>query len=375
MKTIGKAFGRLGLAMMAWGVVACGEDGSSEPGPTGTVFGPSSSQSPTQQPTVGPSPNTNVPIAGNGTPPSIPQPTTPVESPTPTPAENPTPAVQPGNANGQVAAFLEDMGDGWTNLVQGSWSLPAASEGYICVRFTLPEAVAFKSMKPISPPGTHHTVLSFDDTAAAPDGSTECDAFANGDHILAASGVGTEATDPLPDGVSFQLPKGAQLLLNLHLFNATDAELTGVSGTLITLADAEANDIKAENILAGTVNLNIPPGRVTQSGRCTFTGDATIVQLFPHMHQVGAHMKVVAHSAAMGEQVIYDSDYNFEEQLFYTVGPVQMATGDYVSVDCTYENTTGQTINWGDSSKAEMCFVGLVRYPALGGNLGIACTN
>lgn len=290
--------------------------------------------------------------------------------PNPTPV-TPTVMGGPGDA---APTFLQDMGDGWRSLVSGSWTLPPAVEGYTCVRYTLPEAVSFKSLMPVAPPGTHHTVLTYDDAPKDQDGTFKCDAFTNGEHVLASSGVGTEATTPLPDGVSYQLPAGSQLVLNLHLFNATGAALAGRTGIMVTLAN-EGENIQAENMLAGPVQLMIPPGEVVQQGRCTFTGSSTIVEIFPHMHQVGRHMRVVAHSSIDGDQVLHDAAYDFEYQLFYPVGPVRMAAGDYVSVECTYQNDTGRMITWGDSSESEMCFAGLVRYPALGSNLGVACAN
>ena len=45
---------------------------------------------------------------------------------------------------------------------------------------------------------------------------------------------------PSSDGVAIKLRKGQQLLLNLHLFNLTDAPLTGTSGTeIITMPESE----------------------------------------------------------------------------------------------------------------------------------------
>jgi hypothetical protein len=41
-----------------------------------------------------------------------------------------------------------------------------------------------------------------------------------------------------------------------------------------------------------------------------------------------------------------------------------MRAGDQVQIECTYQNDTDETLHWGDSSLAEMCFIGLWRYPA-----------
>jgi hypothetical protein len=40
---------------------------------------------------------------------------------------------------------------------------------------------------------------------------------------------------------------------------------------------------------------------------------------------------------------------------------------------CTYDNTTGQTVRFGESSDDEMCFTDLFYYPAQGANF--VCTG
>jgi hypothetical protein len=89
------------------------------------------------------------------------------------------------------------------------------------------------------------------------------------------------------------------------------------------------------------------------------------------MHQTGVAMKIVAHTAQHGDLVFYDGPYDFENQLAYPVDMVTMRKGDVVDVSCTYENPTGATLTWGESSKQEMCNAGLARFPAGGPNVCI----
>lgn len=333
------------------------------PNPTGAAT-PSPSQAPSAGAAAPPQDAT-----GNG-------PSAPPQAPR-QPAGQPTTQSTEGPASEPTTQPEE----GWDELVSGQWTLPPGTESYVCVYMTLQEPIAFRALRPESPPGTHHTLLSYFDAPEHDDGTVPCSVSDNGDHILAATGVGTEATQPLPEGVSFQLPAGSQLLLNLHLYNATDDMLSGRTGITIKRSETPDVDIRAEHILAGPLRLQIPPGEATQMGRCTFTGDATVVEIFPHMHQLGSHIRVVAHSTTQGERVLHDADYDFEEQLFYPIEPLEMAEGDHVTVECTYQNDTGQTVTFGDSSDSEMCFAGLIRYPALGGSLksvggtlGLLCT-
>lgn len=81
------------------------------------------------------------------------------------------------------------------------------------------------------------------------------------------------------------------------------------------------------------------------------------------MHQLGVYMKVVAKRASGGDVTLFDDEYSFEEQIIHRIDPVEMAAGDTVDVECTYENDTGTTVTFGDSSFSEMCFAGLLHYP------------
>ncbi len=211
---------------------------------------------------------------------------------------NSYPAGEPGadGGGGGGTADAGGSGDGWQTLIEGSWSIPAGSEGYRCVRATVPEDMYISQFRAVIPLGTHHTVLATD-SAGGPDGEFDCTANTLGDGAIFGSGVGTNPI-AFPPGVAVKVSKGQQLLLNLHLFNIGDSELTGTSGTEIKTIPADQVEHEAEVVLMGNVfNLHIPPGQSTQTGRCVMNGDVTLFAVNPHMHQLGTHMKVVAKSS------------------------------------------------------------------------------
>jgi hypothetical protein len=96
------------------------------------------------------------------------------------------------------------------------------------------------------------------------------------------------------------------------------------------------------------------------------THDVTLFSVAPHMHQLGTYMKVVAEPAGSDEVVLHDGPYDFTEQRYYSIDPLELAQGDTVRVECTHTNTTDHLVTFGDSSLAEMCFAGIYRYPADG---------
>ena len=266
--------------------------------------------------------------------------------------------------------FLEDMGDGWVRLMEVEWHVGAGAEGYRCRTFTVPEDIHVTAFFPQVPLGTHH--LGFDVSAVPtrPDGLYACGVSTVGERKLQGAGIGSEPTE-LPDGVAMPLLKGQQLFLNLHLFNASTEALQGRSGMWVRTVPAEEVVHRAEVILAGPLNLQVPPGRSTQSGHCTLRADATLYGIAPHMHQTGVHTRATLVSTNGEQTVLFDGPHDFEHQLWYTVEERQLHAGDRVDIECTYENDTSRTIPWGDSALDEMCFVNLSVYPAIGYGAGV----
>jgi hypothetical protein len=267
------------------------------------------------------------------------------------------------------ANFLSDAAEGRRNLIQVDWEIPAGTEQYLCGRVTVTEDVYLKAFYALSPLGTHHTLVTVLSKPDGPDGVVECDAAEVGTRSVTGSGVGTPSRQ-LPPGIAMKLERGTQLLLNLHLFNVNEAPLRGRSGTLAETTPPESVTVLADSVSVGPIKLVVPPGRSVQSGVCTVDYDYTIFSVVPHMHQMGVHMKVVARPAAGAELVLHDGPYEFENQIGYRLDPLALKKGDTMLVECTYENTTGQTLHFGESTKDEMCLAGMARYPA-GGK--IAC--
>ena len=258
----------------------------------------------------------------------------------------------------------------WKPLIEGAWELPPGEEGYFCARLTAKEDIYIKEFQPIAPAGTHHTLLSIYETPAGPDGTKPCTAGDNGHTTLLGSGVGEKySAGPLPEGVAYKIVKGWQLNMNLHLFNVQDTPLKGVSGTKIRTTTVDKVKQTAEVILAGPIQLAIPTGKSTSSGKCTIKSDTTVFAVSPHMHQLGSHLKAVLTGTGREPVTLYDGPYDFEEQRQFPANQLVLKKGDVVSIDCTYQNDTGKMVAFGESSLDEMCFLGMYRYPVAGEGL------
>ena len=257
---------------------------------------------------------------------------------------------------------------GFTRLIGRSWSMSAGQpDTYRCVRITIPQDTYITAFAAQAPLGTHHTVLSVRDGQAGTDGEYDCGANSLDMNMLYASGVGTDVFD-LPAGVGLKVKAGQQLNLNLHLFNASDSPLAGESAILVK-AQATPPPMLAEMIFAGSFAISVPPGATrTVNGGCTLPAGVNqqLFALWPHMHQYATHQKVeLVHGGTTS--VLLDEPYTFVEQPYYRQDPlIPVVGGDRLKVACTYTNTSGSTISFGDSSNQEMCFTGMYLYPARG---------
>ncbi len=237
----------------------------------------------------------------------------------------------------------------WTPLITGSWSLAAHTEDTNDLHvMAVNRDIYVGGIRPISPLGTHHTVL-----------------FRNGPSgILFASGLGTGEV-VFPPGVGLKLSPGDNLALQLHIFNAGDVQLSGTSG--IEILEIAAADVvhEADIFLPGPTNISLDPGLTTTIGStCTLSDAQTVFALFPHMHQLGTHFKTTLTQGGTAI-ALHDAPYAFENQSFTSFAPISLAAGDTIRTECTWVNTTGAQVGYGESSNSEMCYSILYRWPAL----------
>jgi hypothetical protein len=239
----------------------------------------------------------------------------------------------------------------WQPLVTKQWTLAAGEERTSDLQLlNLDHDVYVGAIRPISPPGTHHTLLA---------------RGLSNTNIIYASGLGTNALT-FPEGTGLKLPAGTLLGLQLHIFNLAETELSGMSGIEVKVVDPATVTQEVDLFLPGPKNLSLPPNQVsTATGTCTVRVPQKIFALFPHMHQLGTHIKTTLTVGGV-QRVLHDADYSFEHQAFDAFEPIQLAAGDTITTECTWNNTTAQAVTYGESSTTEMCYSILYRYPGDG---------
>jgi hypothetical protein len=236
----------------------------------------------------------------------------------------------------------------WSPLISKTWTLqPGEEKTSDLMLDTVDHDMYISAIRPLAPLGTHHTVLF---------------RGATGTNVIYASGVGTGEL-MFPPGKGFKLTSGTALGLQLHIYNVGDTALTGTSGIEVVEVDPATITDEVDLFLPGPRDLTIPPtANAKVSGTCTVTKAYSVFALFPHMHQLGSHMKTTL-TVGGAEQTLFDDAYDFQHQAVLSFDPIQLSVGDKINTECTWNNTTGTTVNYGESSTTEMCYSILYRFP------------
>ena len=269
----------------------------------------------------------------------------------------------PGSGSGDGSI----SGGSWTTLAQRTWMLGALAEDYKCRGMMTTQDMWIAGYRPIDPSGTHHMIVTLPPTAG-PIGDYDCNAAdVQSEKLLYGAGTGTTEF-MFPTGVAMKLPAGTYVNLKMHVANFGDTPLSGTSGVEVYAVPASSVVNQADMLFLGNRNFMVAGDSQPHviQGLCSAPADWHIFNLWPHMHQFGTHQKVVVQHANNSTETLIDTDYSVNEQRNYQMANIAIGTNETLLVDCTYVNTSGQTVQSGDGALAEMCVSGFYKYPAGG---------
>lgn len=158
-----------------------------------------------------------------------------------------------------------------------------------------------------------------------------------------------------PEGTALPIPANATMDMNSHYVNKTTSALTGeVYMNLYTTNKANVKNV-VKTMDYNNTNLPIPAKtRVTLSKTFTMSKPIKVLVLTSHTHKLGEKFVVRIKGGARDGEIIYTStNWEHPEIITFTT-PVQLAKGDALVSEITYNNTTAKDVNFGLSSEDEM---------------------
>jgi peroxiredoxin len=173
----------------------------------------------------------------------------------------------------------------------------------------------------------------------------------------------------LPDGYGWRLPKGADVVIQVHYHRDGRVEKDRTRIGLYFAKKSEGIKPFKGGIIAGLF-LAIPANndKFQVTGTAQAIEDCTVYSIMPHMHLVGRSIKVTM-KPPEGETKtlleIKDWDYNWQETYFLKQ-PLKVKAGTTFRVEAIYDNSAKNVNNpndppkdviIGEQSTNEMCFV------------------
>lgn len=184
----------------------------------------------------------------------------------------------------------------------------------------------------------------------------------------AVGGCGQEY--PPEVGMWLPDPTDGKLMIQWHHFNTTGTPQPDNSKVQICTVPQGARPNVGDVTHLGTENFNsflgMPPGPNDFTTSCVNEsgGDAYVVGWMPHMHLLGINMKTVLKHADGSMETVFDKPFKFDYQVGYAQNPaVKVANGETLITTCSFNNTTGANVAFGQSTKAEMCYQFASYYP------------
>jgi peroxiredoxin len=172
----------------------------------------------------------------------------------------------------------------------------------------------------------------------------------------------------LPEGYGYLLPKGSDVILQLHYHRNGRLEKDRTS---IGLYFAKSDKVKPFKgmVLPGRF-LVIPPGneRFRAQGGLEVQQECKLYSVMPHMHMLGREVKVTL-TPPGGQSTtlvaIKDWDYNWQETYFFQK-PIDIKPGTRLEVEAFYDNSSKNPNNpsdpprwvkFGEETTDEMCYI------------------
>jgi hypothetical protein len=264
-----------------------------------------------------------------------------------------------------------DMAQSFAGIeVAGEYTLPPQSEKYFCYTKYTTEDLAIQEVQVQNGLRTHHVMIASTLGGSEPDGFSECPAQVKQTWIPLYGGGASTPGVRLPDTAAFKFPKDTQILMQLHLVNASAQAVTETTRARLISASGDTSALRPAGIFAvGNTSFNIPDKSVGYRvrGGCALSSGAPkamdVFALFPHMHQRGRTIGLeYGKTEAQATRVYGIDDWSFGDQPMH-LQTIKVAKGDFLRATCTFDNNDGRAVTYGESTFDEMCFMVLFYTP------------
>jgi peroxiredoxin/mono/diheme cytochrome c family protein len=170
----------------------------------------------------------------------------------------------------------------------------------------------------------------------------------------------------LPKGTGYRLPKGADIVLQIHYYRTGKTERDRSKVALYFTKEPNPEMVSIAWIL--NTWFRLPPGAERHEVKAAWIAprDARVVAILPHMHLLGKEMKITAYPPN-GDPIplvwIKNWDFNWQDN-YHFKEPITLPKGTRVEVIAYYDNSEKnprnpnsppKPVTWGEKTSDEMC--------------------
>ena len=267
-------------------------------------------------------------------------------------------------------------------LKMDGFQVPPGGEFYKCQDFpnTFGGNIAIVESKSEMTPGSHHMFVFrlassgfYGGMANLGPGNTEgplvdCPSGGTEFHPFVHAAQTPEQDFTYPDGLGQAFNSDETVRLMVHYLNTTSDAIDAAVTVTLKYVDAKAVTNLAASVFLNSLSITVPPGTSTQGFSYTLPMDINLLGAAGHMHRRGTHFVGSAVFPDGTNKQLYTTD-TWDEPVPAVFSPaVAIPGGSTINWACTYSNSTGQTLRFGESASTnEMCIFTGTYYPAPGG--------
>jgi len=265
----------------------------------------------------------------------------------------------------------------------GGWTMSPGQETTRCaiMRLDNPEEMWVTQVRTDLSQGSHHLIVYVSEEEEERPEPFSCPPFVDtlkGETFPLMITQIRKETLTFPEGVAFRFKPNQMVRLEAHYLNYFPQDITTEAHVHFDIIAPEDVRDQANILFYGNPDINIPPGAI-HSTPWRFLSVPNGIEVFAitgHTHQYGTNVEIHRSdsSAEMGEE-IYPAGETFlwdEPPVNYFDPPLVFGERGGFHYRCTWNNTTDQTLRFGESFNQEMCFFWAYYYPSDGYRL---CVN
>jgi len=163
----------------------------------------------------------------------------------------------------------------------------------------------------------------------------------------------------LPEGTGYHVPKGSDLVMQLHYHRSGRVEKDRTSIGLYFAKKPQVRSIEGFAIAAPLLYVPAGTDRFKVRGRAYAQQDMVLHAAFPHMHLIGKEMKVTMTPPDGPTTTLIEIkawDFNWQETYYYRQ-PVSVVAGTRFELEASYDNSAKNPAN--PHNPPRRIFVGL----------------